>query len=75
MILIIIICSVLYILAIGLLYYLYVEYKQDYNNLEYRILYLEKRISECIKKENNTQEGSESNMPCGRKKGRGGRRK
>lgn len=75
MILIIIICSVLYILVIGLLYYLYAEYKQDYNNLEYRILYLEKRTSECIKKENNTQEGSECDMPCGRKKGRGGRRK
>lgn len=28
-----------------------------------------------LKKENNTQEGSECEMPCGRKKGRGGKRK
>jgi hypothetical protein len=71
----------------SLLYYLYIEYKQDYKELEERLLQLEKRINDIhlatIKKfiridekiENNTQEGCEDCMPCGRKKGRGGRRK
>lgn len=73
MIIVIIICSVLYIIMISLLYYLYIEYKQDYKELEERLLQLEKRINE--KKENNTQESCEDCMPCGRKKGRGGKRK
>jgi hypothetical protein len=71
----------------SLLYYLYIEYKQDYKELEERLLQLEKRINDIhlatikkfiridVKKENNTQEGCEDCMPCGRKKGRGGRRK
>ena len=87
MIYVIIICSILYIIMYSLLYYLYKEYKQDYKELEERLLQLEKRIDNIhlsvIKKfltideklENNTQEGCECDMPCGRKKGRGGRRK
>lgn len=108
MIFVIITCSILYIILYSLLYYLYIEYKQDYKELEERLLQLEKRNNECIshlnkliersnylewvhipdttqlmkflndcskKKENNTQESGEDCMPCGRKKGRGGRRK
>ena len=73
MIFVIITCSILYIIMYSLLYYLYIEYKQDYKELEERLLQLEKRTNE--KKENNTQESGEDCMPCGRKKGRGGRRK
>ncbi len=87
MIFVIITCSILYIIMYSLLYYLYIEYKQDYKELEERLLQLEKRINDIHlatikkfirideKKENNIQEGCECDMPCGRKKGRGGRRK
>lgn len=101
MIFVIITCSILYIILYSLLYYLYIEYKRDYNEIEDRLLQLEKQINklekhidnydnyieaelrtaklrmffEDIKKENNTQEGCECDMPCGRKKGRGGKRK
>lgn len=107
MILVIIICSILYIIMISLLYYLYVKYKQDYKEVEERLIELEKRLTrveskinnydryieaelhtaklrlffEDIKKENNTQEGCDCDMPCGRKgrpkgsKNIGGRRK
>lgn len=66
----------------SLLYYLYIEYKQDYKELEERLLQLEKRTSGnfknvsrqiielqdmYIEKENNIQEGCECDMPCGRK--------
>lgn len=94
MIFVIIICSILYIILYSLLYYLYIEYKRDYNEIEIRLTRLESKINnydryienelktaklrmffEDIKKENNTQESGEYDMPCGRKKGRGGRRK
>ena len=75
MLFVIITCIILYIIIYSLLYYLYIEYKQDYKELEERILQLEKRIEDYKKKENNTQESGEYDMPCGRKKGRGGRRK
>lgn len=46
MILVIIICSILYIIMISLLYYLYIEYKQDYKEIEERLLQFEKRVTE-----------------------------
>lgn len=100
MIILVIICSILYIIMISLLYYLYIEYKRDYNEIEIRLTRLESRINnydnyiehelktaklrlffDDLKKENNTQEGCEDCMPCGRKgrpkgsKNIGGRRK
>lgn len=43
MIFVIITCSILYIIMYSLLYYLYIEYKQDYKEIEERLLQLEKR--------------------------------
>ena len=63
MIIVIIICGILYLFMIYGVILLYYTYNKDYNDLEYRILDLEKR---SINKEGD-------NMAC--KKGRGGRKK
>lgn len=63
MILVIIICGILYLFMIYGVIYLYYTYNKDYNDLEYRILQLEKHIRD---KDGDT-------MAC--KKGRGGRKK
>lgn len=52
------------------------EYKNwVFNPFDHGLNITGESFSKPKKKENNTQEGSESDMPCGRKKGRGGRKK
>ncbi len=64
MIIVIIVCGILYLFIIYGVILLYYTYNKDYNDLEQRILNLEKRI-------NKNKEGE--TMAC--KKGRGGRKK
>ena len=81
MILVIIICGILYLFMIYGVLYLYYTYNKDYNDLEYRILQLEKRdnmnakyVTNCFMELYdmiNEKEGD--NMAC--KKGRGGRKR
>ena len=72
MIIVIIICGILYLLMVYSVLYLYYTYRKDIEEIENRLLQLEKRTS--YKKEIDiilTKEGD--NMAC--KKGRGGRKK
>lgn len=81
MILLFIITSILYLLMIGFVLYLYYTYRKDYEELEKRLLELEKRdnlntkyFTNCfmeLYEMINEKEGD--NMAC--KKGRGGRKK
>ena len=47
MIIVYIICGILYLIMVYGMLYLYYTYNKDYNDLEYRILHLEKRINKC----------------------------
>lgn len=72
MIVVVIICGILYLLMVYSVLYLYYTYRKDIEELENRLLQLEKRIS--YKKEIDiilTKEGD--TMAC--KKGRGGKKK
>lgn len=72
MIIVIIICGILYLLMVYSVLYLYYTYRKDIEEIENRLLQLEKRTS--YKKEIDiilTKEGD--TMAC--KKGRGGKKK
>lgn len=51
MIIVFIICAILYLIMIYAVLYLYYAYRKDYNDLEYRILQLEKRVPSKIYKD------------------------
>lgn len=51
MIIVIIICAILYLIMVYGVLYLYYTYNKDYNDLEYRILQLEKRVPSKVYKD------------------------
>lgn len=85
MIIVVIIFSLIYVILLTLIL---IAYYRDNRDLEQRLLYLEQRTTQNFKNvsrqiielqdmyiENNTQKECECDMACGRKKGRGGKRK